>query len=103
MTEIHLELLLGKQVYDQNDRPIGRLEDVKAEVQGSDVVVREYHLGSLGLVERLGASVIVRALLGPLGLRREVKMKIVPWHDMDLTDPDHLKLRAVSDKYEGKY
>ncbi|WP_431323288.1 PRC-barrel domain containing protein [Rhizobium sp. YTU87027] len=102
MREVHLELLLGKQVYDQNDQPIGRLEEVKAEERGSDVVVSEYHIGALGLAERLGAWVIVRALLRPLGLKKEIKMHIVPWHDMDLRDLDHLKLRAPSDKFARK-
>ncbi|MDQ0562526.1 sporulation protein YlmC with PRC-barrel domain [Rhizobium mesoamericanum] len=102
MTEVRLELLLGKQVYDRNDQPIGRLQEVKAEERGSDVVVTEYHIGALGLMERLGALVIVRALLRPLGLKQEVSMRIVPWPDIDLSDTDHLRLRDLSAKSEIK-
>jgi len=97
MKEVHLELLLGKQVYDLNDRPVGRLEEVKAEERDSAVLVTEYHLGALGLLERLAATVILRALLRPFGLAGEPHMHIVPWHDLDLTDPDHLRLRRQRD------
>ncbi|WFU11690.1 PRC-barrel domain-containing protein (plasmid) [Rhizobium sp. CB3090] len=96
MREVHLELLLGKQVYDLNGQPIGRIEEVKVEERDSDVLVTEYHLGALGLLERLAATAIVHALLRPFGLEREHHVHIVPWHDLDLTDPEHLKLRRRS-------
>lgn len=34
--EIHLELLLGKRVLDLEGKPIGRIEEVRAEQQGDE-------------------------------------------------------------------
>jgi hypothetical protein len=95
VTEIHLELLLGKQVHDINDRPVGRLEEIKAEAADEDFVVVEYHLGALGLLERLSATRIGQAILGPFGFKEQPSGHIVPWDKFDLTDPDHLKLRCT--------
>ncbi|WFU05713.1 PRC-barrel domain containing protein (plasmid) [Rhizobium sp. CB3171] len=92
MTEIHLELLLGMQVHDTNDRPVGRLEEIKAAADGEDFVVVEYHLGALGLFERLSATTIGHTILRPFGFKERPSGHIVPWDKLDLTDLYHLKL-----------
>jgi hypothetical protein len=95
VTEIHLELLLGTQVHDVNDQPIGRLEEIKAEPMEEDFVIVEYHLGALGLLERLSATAIGNAILRPFGFRERSSGYIVPWDKLDVTDPTHLKLRCT--------
>jgi hypothetical protein len=95
MTELQVELLLGMQVHDINDRPIGRLEEIIAEPSDEDFVVVEYHLGALGLLERLSATVIGNALLRPFDFKERSSGHIVPWDKLDMTDPDHLKLRCT--------
>ncbi|AVA25600.1 hypothetical protein [Rhizobium sp. NXC24] len=95
MTEIHLELLLGTQVHDIDDRPVGRLEEIKAEAAGENFVVVEYHLGALGLLERLSATTIGHAILRPFGFKERPSGYIVPWDKLDLTDLDHLRLRCT--------
>lgn len=41
-TEVHLELLLGKSVVDQAGKPVGRIEEVRAEQQVDEWVIHEY-------------------------------------------------------------
>lgn len=59
--ELHLELLLGKRVHDADGKPVGRIEEFRAEQQGGEWVLREYLVGSYGLFERLAAWSILRA------------------------------------------
>ncbi|WP_313606761.1 PRC-barrel domain-containing protein [Rhizobium sp.] len=91
MSEIFLQHLIGKQVLDQQDWPIGRIEEVVAERAGNDVVVTEYHLGTFALVERLSAGEIGRSILRFFGAGRGDGLA-VPWKDMDLSSPDHPRI-----------
>ncbi|AYG68489.1 MULTISPECIES: PRC-barrel domain containing protein [unclassified Rhizobium] len=102
MTEIHLELLLGAQIHDIDDRPIGRLEEIKAEAAGKDFVVVEYHLGVLGLLERLSATTIGHTILRPFGFKERPSGHIVPWDKLDLTDTTHLKLRCTAAELDAR-
>jgi sporulation protein YlmC with PRC-barrel domain len=53
--EVHLELLLGKRVLDQTGKPVGRIEEVRAEQQGDEWVIQEYLVGTAALLERLSS------------------------------------------------
>ena len=83
--EIHLELLLGKRVYAQNGRAIGRLEEVCVELNHGDATVNEFEVGSYALFERLAAWEIGRAVLGLFGVK---------WNQLDLSDPERPKLNC---------
>ena len=90
--EVHLERILGRRVVAANGRPVGRLEEVRAEKRGAGLVVVEYHLGPGALLERLSASVL--RMFG--GRRRRIYA--VPWAELDLSDPEKPRLRgAVED------
>lgn len=95
MTEIHLELLLGMQVHDVNDQPVGRLEEIKAEAADEDFIVVEYHLGALGLFERLSATTLGNIILRPFGFKGRPAGYIVPWDKLDVADPNRLRLRCA--------
>ena len=90
--EVHLELLLSRRVRDVNGRPVGRLEEVRADRIGLECVVREYHIGPYALLERLSVG-FVRAFRGP----RHAAI-IVPWDRLDLTDPVHPRLTCRADE-----
>ena len=96
--DVHLELLIGRRVRARDGRSIGRLEEVCAEPQGSDLIVTEYHVGSYAVLERLSAWSIGRTLLrlfGPTGQRGDYR---VPWDKLDLSDPRQPRLLCeVSD------
>jgi len=98
--EIHAELLLGRQVFDPDGDAIGRIEEILAEPQGSVLAVSEYHLGSYGLMERLSASLFGRALLEFLGADEFGRGYRIPWHRLDLTDPEKPRLLCKVDQLE---
>ena len=89
--EIHLELLLSKRVTDQEGKPVGRIEEVRAKEQDGEWVVEEYHVGPAALLERLSASGIGGRFLRMAGVRDHPGYR-VPWDKLDLSDPDKPKL-----------
>jgi sporulation protein YlmC with PRC-barrel domain len=93
--EIHLELLLGKRVLDSTGKPIGRIQEVRAEQQGDEWVVQEYLIGTAALIERLSAWRIGLGLLPILGAGKINGGYSVPWNKLDLTDPNHPRLRCT--------
>ncbi|MBB2793827.1 UNVERIFIED_ORG: hypothetical protein GGD58_002686 [Rhizobium pisi] len=90
MTEIRLELLLGRQVYDLDGEAVGRVEEIRAEARGADLYVVEYHLGPYSLFERLSALAIGRAVLTAIGVSG--RKKAVPWDKLDIRDLEHVRV-----------
>ena len=89
--EIHLELLLGKQVYALNGRAIGRVEEVCAELHQGDASVNEFLVGKYAIFERLSAWEIGRAILGLFGSWIKSGYRI-RWDQIDFSNPDRPKL-----------
>ena len=90
--EIHLELLLGKRVFAVNGRSIGRLEEVRAELNArGSCFVTEFLVGSYAFLDRLSALQIGRAILRTLHLRRNEGYR-VRWEQLDLSDPQRPQL-----------
>lgn len=96
--EVHLELLLSHRVVDSSGRSLGRIEELRGERQGGDVVVTEYLLGADAMLERLLGFFLELPFLRLL--RPEKKGFRVPWHKMDLTDPKHPRVRGTRDELE---
>lgn len=92
--EVHLELLLGKRVLDSNEKPVGRIEEVRAEKQGDEWIVQEYLIGSAALLERLSAWTIGLKILHLLGARKIYGGYTIPWDKLDLTDLEKPRLRC---------
>jgi sporulation protein YlmC with PRC-barrel domain len=90
MAEVRLEDLLGRRVLDRGGRRLGRLEEVHAEREDGEWIVREYVLGVGGLVERLAAGELVASLLGRFA--PEPARHVVPWDALDLSDPERPRL-----------
>ncbi|AUB38218.1 hypothetical protein COO91_04183 [Nostoc flagelliforme CCNUN1] len=95
--EIHLELLLGKPVLDSTGKAVGRIEEVCAEQQGEEWIVKEYLIGYAAVLERLSAWTIGLGILHLLGAHKIHGSYIVPWDKLDLTDPDNPRLRCSLD------
>lgn len=89
--EIHLELLLGKQVYALNGRAIGRLEEVCVELKQGVATVTEFEVGAYALFERLSAWQIGRAVLGLFGSVFKSGYS-VKWNQLDLSNPERPSL-----------
>jgi hypothetical protein len=77
-------------------RPIGRIEDVRVEPDGDDYLVTAFLLGPLELLPRLLAFAGELPTFRALGIGRQRRLRPMPWHWMDLTDPE--RPRLVSDK-----
>ena len=93
MSDVKLELLLGCRVVDVHGVPVGRIEEVLADVDGDDLLVTEYHVGHYGLFERLSIFDIGSGFLRYLGGRAQsAKPHRIPWDKLDLSDPDHPRL-----------
>ena len=95
--QIHAELLLGEKVFAANGVPIGRLEEIRTEINKGHCFVSEFLVGSYAVLERLAAWRIGRALLRVLGAKRKEGYRI-RWDQMDLSDPRHLKLLCEVDE-----
>jgi len=87
-TEINVELLIGRKVFDEGGKVLGRVEEILAIEHGDDLVVSEYHVGKYGLIERLSVYHFGVGLLRFLGARGHVRdPKRIPWQELDLSDP----------------
>ena len=90
--EIHLELLIGKQVFALNGRSIGRLEEVRAELNTrGHCFVTEFLVGSYAFLERLSAWRMGRVIMRTLHLRQKAGYR-VRWEQLDLSDPRRPRL-----------
>lgn len=94
--EVRVELLEGRRVRDVDGRGIGRLEEIHAERQDLECVVREFVVGPAALLERLGAWAGATAPFKHIGgvakkLRWEYR---IPWQLVDLSDPAHPRVRC---------
>ena len=97
--EVHLELLVGKAVRDPNDKRVGLIEEVLAEEQHGEWVVKEYLIGAAALLERLSAWPVGRGILG-LIRKKEYPGYRVPWDKLDLSDPGRPRLTCGVEELE---
>jgi len=89
---VHLEDLLGRRVLAEDGRPVGRIEEIRAERRGDDYELTQYLLGPGALVERL-------SIVGRL-LRRNPRMYVARWDQIDVTAPDRPRLTCPVEELE---
>jgi hypothetical protein len=85
--EIRLEELLGRVVRTAAGRPVGRIEEVTAEPEGEEYVVRDVILGDLGLRARLFSMAAQLPTFRSLGFGGRYRTRAIPWHWLDFSDP----------------
>jgi hypothetical protein len=91
---VRVDRLLGRCVLAANNRSIGRIEEFRAERQGSAWVVVGYVIGRGALWERLG-----------FGVRLLLQLKIgggylARWDQVDVSNPDVPRLRCHVDELQ---
>jgi hypothetical protein len=92
-TEVHVELLLGRRVRDENGEVIGRLEECVVERIDGESVVTEFHVGPGALYERIGGFMVQLPLINALrGTPMEYRLA---WNLMDLSNPRRPTVRAA--------
>lgn len=94
MSEIRLELLIGRKVHDVNGEKVGRIEEIRGEKRAKDCLVESYLVGASALIERLAAWSLVRPVRAVLP-NSVYSIYRIPWDQMDLTDPHKPRLRVA--------
>jgi len=84
--EARVEELVGRRLCDVDGRKVGRIEELVAELRGTDWVVIEIHVGPGALLERLVDLSTLVPLLSTLERRLRKRYRI-PWNQLDLTNP----------------
>lgn len=97
--ELRVESLLGHRLRGADGKSLGRIEEIVAEIRGTDWIVVEVHVGRGALLERLTELTslvpIVSALQHRLGERRRV-----PWDRLDFSDPSHPRATVRHEELE---
>ena len=92
--ELSAELLFGREVRDSDDRVLGRITDIRAGDDDGELVVRYYLVGTARGTYRVSFASIILEVLRlfrlPLGRPRY----LVPWSEMDLSDPARPRVRV---------
>src|SRR4051812_10752172 len=98
---LRLRQFLDKKVHDSAGECAGRLQELRAEARGRECHVTEYILGKEGLAHRLSIPGFAMTLLRPFGAPMHSGGHRVPWHQMDLSDPAHPRLRCTLKELEA--
>ena len=97
--ELRLESLLGHRLRGADGKPLGRIEEIVAEIRGTDWIVVEVHVGPGALLERLTELTSLVPLFGPIQRRLGARHR-VPWDRLDLTDPSRPRATVRRDDLE---
>jgi hypothetical protein len=97
---VRLEDFVGQAVHDPDGRRIGHLHEARARRDGEQLVVVDYLVGPAGWLERFSLAGLGREMLGIFGLRRSGGY-VVPWRDMDLSEPGKPRCRRRADELEA--
>jgi hypothetical protein len=88
---------VGEKVFALNGVSVGRLEEIRTEVNRGHYYVTEFLVGSYAVLERLAAWRIGRAVLRVVRAQRKEGYRI-RWDQLDLTDPQRLRLMCEVDE-----
>ncbi|MBW8908911.1 MAG: hypothetical protein JF620_07805 [Mesorhizobium sp.] len=101
MTTVNLEHLAGRRVLSQRGKSIGHIEEIRAERDGDDFVVTEFHVGVYAAFERLSAWTVGVAVLDLFRLRRREGFYRIPWDKLDISDPARPRLLCPMTELSG--
>ena len=76
---VRVEELLGRRVFADDERAIGRIEEIRVERRGDAYEVTEYLLGSGALFERF--AIVNR------WFRRRPRKIVARWNQLDVSRP----------------
>jgi sporulation protein YlmC with PRC-barrel domain len=91
---IHAEHLVGRMVYDIDNRRAGRIEEIEMEETGHGCFVSAFILGEKGLLKRLSLRGIAPLFMPGFAEKRARRTPGVPWQQMDLSNPRKPKLQC---------
>ncbi|WP_425462859.1 c-type cytochrome [Mesorhizobium norvegicum] len=94
MVTVNLEHLAGRRVLSLSGKKVGHIEEIRAERDGDDLLVTEFHVGIFAAFERLSALAIGSAVLDLFHLRHRDCLYRIPWDKLDISDPTRPRLRC---------
>jgi hypothetical protein len=100
MAVVRLEEFLGRKVIDSEGQPAGRIEELKMRVVGDRCEIDQFLLGRGGMLKRLSIAHLSLGMLRLLGAGKRRATHSVDWRDMDLSDPQHPRMRVSRDVAE---
>lgn len=86
--ELAVERLLGRRVRDPDGKALGRIEELIAEIRGTEWIVTELHIGAGAFVGRLLEISTLVPIVGTLAKRGRNRHRL-QWNELDLSDPAH--------------
>ncbi|AFT89502.1 hypothetical protein [Paraburkholderia phenoliruptrix] len=92
MTQLNIELLLGREVRSRDGKRLGHIEAIHAVRDGESWIISEFHIGPDALLERLAVGLLPRRLREMLQHRRDPRRHRLAWDQMDLSDARHPRL-----------
>lgn len=92
--EVRVEQLRGRVVRSASGLPVGWIEDLRARPEGNDYVVYEVVLGELGWRAKLVSMAAQLPTFVALGLGRGSRIRSIPWHWLDFSDPERPRFRS---------
>jgi hypothetical protein len=92
-TELSVELLLGREVRDSRNEVLGRITDICAGDDDGELVVRYYLVGPARGTYRVSFASIALEVLRLFRLPIGSPRYLVPWSEMDLSDPGRPRVR----------
>lgn len=95
MAIVNLEHLAGRQVLSLRGKSVGHIEEIRAERDGDDTVITEFHVGIFAAFERLSSSATGIAMLDLFRLRHRDSLYRIPWDKLDISDPFRPRLRCT--------
>jgi hypothetical protein len=92
-TELSVELLFGREVRDSRNEVLGRITDICAGDDDGELVVRYYLVGTARGTYRVSFASIALEVLRLFRLPIRRPRYLVPWSEMDLSDPGRPRVR----------
>ena len=89
----HLDLLVGRRVYDSEGRKLGRVDEIRLVREGNRYEVEGLLIGVNGLAERLGVARPLERIEKRLGLRTwRTEDHIIYWEQIDSLEEKAVRL-----------
>jgi sporulation protein YlmC with PRC-barrel domain len=87
-TSTAMDLLVGRPVVDRDGTSIGRIHELRADINGDEWTVTHFVVGVGGLLERLGVA--LKLIVGG-----GTRPYLVPVDQVELSDPKQARVRCA--------
>ena len=92
MTELNVELLVGRKVQSRHGKAVGHIETIHVVREGDALLISEFHIRPDALLERLAVGLLPGRLREAAQHKRQSLRYRIAWHQLDITDPRHPRL-----------